>query len=131
MRNTLGKTERLKSKKIIESLFNDGIAIKTYPIILIFRIQEHPGDSPVQMAATASKRSFPHATDRNRLKRLIRESYRINKHELYEYLESRKLKIVLIVMCGGKEMLEYDEIHEKIKRCLMRLIKEELPKFQP
>lgn len=131
MRNTLGKAERLKSKKIIESLFSDGIAVKTYPIILIYRIQEHPGDFPVQMAATASKRSFPHAVDRNRLKRLIRESYRINKHELYEYLESRKLKIVLIVMCGGKEMPEYDEIHEKIKRCLVRLTNEELPKFQP
>ncbi len=130
MRNTLGKSERLKSRKLIEVLFRQGSAIKQYPIVLLYRIEEHEGEFPVQMTVSASKKNFAKATDRNRIKRMMREAYRLNKHELYDYLSSRNLKIVLIVMYGGKEILEYEHIYEKIKRSLERLTLEELPKFQ-
>ena len=77
----LKKTERLCSKKAIDSLFNgtDSKSLSAYPIRVVYRHTEEAG---FRILVSVSKKRFRHAVDRNRVKRQLREAYRLNKHLL-------------------------------------------------
>ncbi len=77
----LKKTERLCSKKAIDSLFNgtDSKSLSAYPIRVVYRHTEEAG---FRILVSVSKKRFRHAVDRNRVKRQLREAYRQNKHLL-------------------------------------------------
>lgn len=80
LRHTFPKSERLCSKKVIDELFLGGHkSYSAYPLRVIFMERQEPG---VQILISVSKRRFKHAVDRNRVKRQIREAYRLNKHIL-------------------------------------------------
>ncbi len=81
----LGQKERLKSAKSIEHLFSEGKAISAYPLRLVF-VSKPNSTVPMQCAFSVSKRHFKKAVDRNRIKRLLRESYRKIKPTLYQNL---------------------------------------------
>jgi len=79
-RHTLPKSERLCSKKAIDALFAGGNkSFSAYPIRVVYMERPEPG---VQILLSVSKRRFKHAVDRNRVKRQMREAYRLNKHIL-------------------------------------------------
>ena len=82
MNNTLGKTERLKSRKLIKKLFEEGISIKNYPFRLVYIATETP---PIKSSFSVPKRNFKKAVDRNRIKRLIKEAYRLEKKNLFKF----------------------------------------------
>ena len=73
MKYTLGKQERLKSKKLIEKLYKEGSSVKAFPLRMVFLQTEHTSDYPAQIGVSVAKRNFKKAPDRNRLKRLMRE----------------------------------------------------------
>ena len=77
----LKKTERLWSKKAIDTLFTgtDSKSLSTYPIRAVYRHTEEAG---FRILVSVSKKRFRHAVDRNRVKRQLREAYRLNKHLL-------------------------------------------------
>ena len=77
----LKKTERLCSKKAIDALFTgtDSKSLSAYPIRIVYRHTEEAG---IRILVSVSKKRFRHAVDRNRVKRQIREAYRLNKHRL-------------------------------------------------
>src|SRR5713226_7397126 len=77
---SLGKSERLKSRKQIDALFEAGKKITQFPFRLLYRTE--PGKGIVKAGFTVSSKNFPRAVDRNRIKRLSREAYRIQKKEL-------------------------------------------------
>ncbi|MCU0334472.1 MAG: ribonuclease P protein component, partial [Chitinophagaceae bacterium] len=87
-RHTLGKAEKLKSRKLIDQLFAQGRSFTAFPVKVVYLAApapptpDHQHLTPVQVGVTASTRHFKHATDRNRIKRLLREAYRLQKHEL-------------------------------------------------
>lgn len=86
MDNTFHKSERLCSKKAIEALFEEGSSnIVAFPLRAVYRSVPQPG---VRVMISVSKHKFRHAVDRNRVKRQIRESYRLNKHIILSALES-------------------------------------------
>ncbi len=89
-RYTLGKNEKLKSKKAIETLFTEGESFVQFPIRVVFIKNET--SSPNQVAFSVSKRNFKLAVDRNKIKRLMREAYRLNKHDL----ESKGFHLIFI-----------------------------------
>ena len=89
-RFTLSKQERLSSLKDIELLFSEGKSIVKYPIRLICRQVPPPGHAPVLALFSASKRKYPRAVDRNRIKRLLRESYRLLKPDFYASIPESK-----------------------------------------
>ncbi len=93
---TFKKAERLKSRKVIELLFKDGKSFGAYPLRLVFLKNEEPrSNAPVQFTVSVPKRSFKSAVARNRIKRKVREAWRLNKHWLYEKLEKTEGQISL------------------------------------
>ena len=121
MRYTFGKQEKLKSRKLIGRLFEDGDSVKKFPIRLVYLQTEHTSDYPIQAGFSVPKRNFKNAVDRNRIKRLMREAYRLTKNEVYEDLEH---PFVFMFTFMGKKEPSYVEVEQKIKQVLALFKKE-------
>ena len=115
MRFTFGKQEKLKSRKLIGKLFEEGKSVKKFPIRLVYLQSEHTSDFPIQAGFPVPKRNFKKAVDRNRIKRLLREAYRLQKGGLYEELQ--KPYIFMFTFMGKKEPT-YAEAEQKIQQIL-------------
>ncbi len=116
------KEERLCSKKIIDRLFSEGQSFLAYPIKVVFLPTELNTTFPVQAGFTVSKKSFKRAVKRNRIKRLMREAYRLHKHELYRQLNDRQLAVFFIFI--GKELPAYSSVEAGFKKAFDKLIKQ-------
>lgn len=123
MNSTLSKQERLHSKKQIEILFARGDSFFKYPFKVVFTKEQTEKTLPVQLLVSVSKRNFKNAVDRNKIKRLIREAYRKNKHILYNKPVDPISVLFLGLIYTPKTILEYKEIEKKIILILHRLIK--------
>ncbi|NKI27936.1 ribonuclease P protein component [Arenibacter sp. 6A1] len=106
---TFPKKEKLKSKKLIERLFSEGQGISKYPIKLFYLETTLPEEVRAQAGVTASKRNFKSAVARNRIKRLLREAYRLNKPLLFNNIEGNYALMFLYI---GKEMPTQEKITE-------------------
>ncbi|WP_299435821.1 ribonuclease P protein component [uncultured Aquimarina sp.] len=123
MKATFGKNERLKSKKEIEFLFSEGKSISKYPVRLIYRKTTLQKGEGIQTAVSVSKRNFKKAVDRNRIKRLLRESYRKNK---YLVGNNTTHQFTFMFLYTGKEMPDYIIIESKIKEIIQKFIAKEI-----
>lgn len=121
MNNSFKKAERLKSKIVIESLFKQGSSLTSFPVKLIWRVVDTNEEAIAQAAFVAPKKGFPRAVDRNRVKRLMREAYRLQKHRLYETLKLKNKKIALMLIYVGKEIEPYKTLSPKINQLLNKL----------
>jgi ribonuclease P protein component len=115
MKNTLGKQERLKSKKLIEKLYAEGKSVKTFPLRMVFVQTAHTSDFPCQVGVSVAKRNYKLAVDRNRLKRLMRETYRLQKEIVYKNLEE---PYVFMISYIGREEMKYEDLYLKMEKLL-------------
>jgi ribonuclease P protein component len=115
MKFTLGKQERLKSKKLIEALYKNGKSIKAFPFRMVYLQTAHTSDFPAQIGVSVAKRNFKRAPDRNRLKRLMRETYRLQKGIVYENLNEPYIFMISYI---GREEKPYDELFSKMNTLL-------------
>jgi ribonuclease P protein component len=117
----LKKENRLKSRKAIDLLFTKGKSFSNFP----FRICWLLVDDKIGLKAgfTASSRNFKKATDRNRIKRLIREAYRLQKNNLQEIIQLKNKGVHLFFIYTGKEVPTYEVVFEKTGNVLKRIIK--------
>ena len=122
MNERLGKSYKLTSKKIIESLYNDGELVKKFPFLAKFSKQELPSKEVFQVVFSVSKRKFKKAADRNRIKRLMRETVRKNKHALEDYLKNHDEQLALFLIYTNLEIMTYEEMNRKIVLLFERLI---------
>ena len=119
MRNTLGKQERLKSKKLIEKLYTEGDSIKTFPLRMVYVQTAHTSDFPCQVGVSVAKKNYKLAVDRNRLKRLMRETYRLQKQIVYNNLEE---PYVFMISYIGREEIKYEDLYLKMEKLLTLFI---------
>lgn len=114
------KAERLKSRKQIDALFADGKAVTAFPVRVVYRFV---GDDAggVQAGVSASKKNFKRAVDRARLKRLLREAYRLQKEELVAATKLANKKGILFFLYTGKELSDFESVKEAVGTCLRKL----------
>ena len=103
------KKEKLKSRKIIDSLFTKGKSVSKFPLRLVYAPIDD-ADEKLKFGVSVSKKHFKHAVDRNYFKRVLRETYRLNKHLLIDNLEK---PYAFMFFYQSKERLSYQEIEEK------------------
>ncbi len=125
MKNTFCKEERLCSKILIDSLFEekDKLKFTEYPWMLIAKEAEIDSKYPAQVMFSVSKRKIKLAVNRNKVKRKGKEAYRLNKSSLYDWLEKRNKKLILCFIYLEKKPLPYSLLEEKIIVLLSRLTK--------
>jgi len=110
MNNTYPKTEKLKSKTTIDLLFSEGKSVSKYPLRLVYVPIDLENEEQIKMGVSVSKKYFKKAVDRNYFKRVLRETYRLNKHLL---LENSEKKFGFMFFYQTKDRLTYQEINEK------------------
>jgi ribonuclease P protein component len=115
-----GRKEKLKSRKRVEELFSKGKTVTVFPIRISYQLQNLPVNEKaiLEVGVSVSKRNFKRAVDRNRIKRLLREAYRLQKKDLLELLASRNKKGYVFFIYTDKGLPEYATIYETMKKCL-------------
>jgi ribonuclease P protein component len=119
---TLKAHERLKSRKIIQRIFKEGKSFSHFPFRVMYMETENEV-SPLQAGFTVSTRHFKKAVDRNRIRRLMRESYRLQKNDLLKELEGNRKSLAVFFIYTGNELPDYKDVFEKIGGALQRLEK--------
>lgn len=121
MKYTLGKEERLKSRKIIGRLYEEGKVIKAFPLRMVYLQTAHTSDFPCQVGVSVAKRNFKKAVDRNRIKRLLRENYRLQKYTVYSAVEK---PYVFMISYLARDIWKYEDIEAKMNKLLTKFIEE-------
>ena len=122
---TLGKDERLKSRKQIEQLFNEGkkISVSPFRIFYLFFTPVSIQQPPLIFGIAVSNKNFKRAVDRNRIKRLTREAWRLQKNELKEKLKIRGKQLNVFFIYTNKELPDYQLVKDKVAVALKKLEK--------
>ena len=116
---TYPKNEKLKSKNTIDLLFSEGKSVSKYPLRLVFVENPLEEKEIIKMGVSVSKKHFKNAVDRNYFKRLLRETYRLNKHLLIENLDK---PYAFMFFYQSKDRLNYQEINEKTIQLFQKFI---------
>lgn len=124
MDNKLGKSYSLKSKAIIDSLFSEGERISSYPFVVFMKECEFNQEDTFKLVFSAPKKTFRFAYQRNRIKRIMRESIRLNKQPFETYLIDNKKQIAFFLIYATKEELEYDLLQKKAAKLFYKMIKQ-------
>jgi ribonuclease P protein component len=110
MNYTYPKNEKLKSKITIGLLFSEGKSVSKYPLRLVYYAGSLGDEEPIKMGVSVSKKYFKKAVDRNYFKRVLRETYRLNKHLLLEHIDKPH---AFMLFYQSKDRLSYAEINTK------------------
>ena len=123
-----GKNERLKSRKLIESLFESGKSFSLFPYRVTYKfVDDEKGH--LQAGFGVSSRNFKRATDRNRIKRLSREAYRHQRNDLADLLHKKRQSLIVFFIFTGKELPDQKFVSEKISIILQRLAQQANEKY--
>jgi ribonuclease P protein component len=122
---TLGKKERLKSRKRIDQLFSEGKSFsitpfKIYYLVSLYKAPHSP--SNLQFGAGVSAKNFKKANDRNKIKRLIKESYRLQKTELQQTSKEKSILLTIFFIYTDRELPDFNTVKVKVNVALNKLL---------
>ena len=122
---TLGKEEKLKSRKQIEKLFAEGKSFVVNPFRVYFlfdgMLNAQRSVFNIQFGVGASAKNFKKAVDRNRIKRLTREAWRLQKNELSEKIKATQKQLNVFFIYTGKELPDFTTVQDKVAVALKKL----------
>lgn len=120
---TFKKEERLCSKRSIDDLFHNGSSFVVYPFRVVYLSQPASPEQqfPAQVITSVPKKRFKKAVDRNRIKRLTRESYRLEKDKLYSFLQDHSLNLLLAIQYVSNEKLPMETLQGKLGQLIGKL----------
>lgn len=119
MRFTLGKETKLKSKKALERLFTGRNSVRKGPVRCVYSLIE--SNQAHKIGVSVSKRFFKKAPDRNRIKRLLREAYRLNQHDLI-IPEGKKIEMMFLFQ--SPKMPSFEFIERQVQKVISDLNKQ-------
>lgn len=120
---TFDKKERLCGKKKIDFVFTKGKKLNEEFILVIWMESQSVQSFPIEILISVPKRNFPKANERNLIKRRMREAFRKQKHEIYDYLSKREKCLQVVLIYTKNKIAPYSEIAAEINSVLNRLKK--------
>jgi ribonuclease P protein component len=118
--------ERLKREQHIKTLFHKGKAFSAFPLKCIWLpLHRNEERSPVRIVISVPKKRTPLATDRNRVKRLLREAWRLNKHLLYEQVPAA-VQLHLFLVYTGQPNPDLPAMEKAVQQ-MIRLLAPQIP----
>ena len=119
---TFSKEERLCRKGSFEELLASGQSFVSYPLRAVFRFYPRgEKEVPARIAISVSKKRFKRAVKRNRVKRLVREGYRLNKHTLYAAIPEDKTMDILFIYLQDN-IFEFQKIEKAIAGAIKKIM---------
>ena len=121
--NTFSKEERLCGTKSIDRLFASGNSFISYPLRIVYILDDEADSNQqsISVLISVSKRKFKRAVKRNRVKRLIREGYRLNKSEYFDLLHTNNKSLDIAFLYLKDELPTFSEIEKSIKKAAVML----------
>jgi len=116
------KEEKLKSKKLIDELFSSGKSVKAFPLVMIYKQSDLYEGVVLKAGFSVSRKKFKRAVDRNKVKRRMREAYRLNKAEILSGLNHQ---YSVMFICIASEIPPYREVEKAVIKLLSSLIQED------
>lgn len=121
-RNTYAKQQRLKSRKKLQQVFAAKKAVFAQNIKLLY-LTEDSNIGNVKCGVGLIGRYFKKAVDRNRVKRLLREAYRVQQHDLKKYAEVNQKEVSVFILYTAKDLPVYQDVYHNIETALQKLLK--------
>lgn len=117
---TFSKEEKLCRTKSIDRLFSSGQSFIAYPLRIVFCQEQKSAetDHSTQIMISVSKKKFKRAVKRNRVKRLIREAYRLNKVDFIQLLDKKEIRMDIAFLYLKNELPAYEEIEKAVKKAI-------------
>jgi ribonuclease P protein component len=119
---SFNKQEKLKSRKLTKQLFAEGKSFLVFPIKVMYLPIKEPLDFPIKIGVSASSRTFKHAVDRNHIKRVIKEQYRLNKLPLHQYVTTNNKQIIAFFLYINKILPEKGLVEKKMPIIINKLM---------
>ncbi len=120
---TYGKKEKLKRRKQLAELFSHKQSFLHFPVKVFYMQPLQPLDNTVKAGVGANSRNFKKAVHRNRIKRLLREAYRLNKLPLHQYLAEHNKQAVVFFLYIDKVLPQKGVLQNKMPLIIQELIK--------
>ena len=126
---TYQKQDKLKSRKQLQNLFALGKSMSNSPLRLIYTLENidagnsNPGSLVLQAGVGAPTKQFKKAVQRNRVKRLLREAYRLELPDFKAQLALQGLRLNIFILYMEANVLPQVEINAKMKLILSQLVK--------
>ena len=114
------KKDKLKSKKLIEELFLKGKAVTVFPLRLVYLKTSFTDGSVIKAGVSVSKKLHKNAVDRNKIKRLVREAYRLNKPK---YFNNSSTPCAFMILYIGKEKPTFDSVSAQTELLFQKFLK--------
>jgi ribonuclease P protein component len=115
---TLGKEERLKSRKAIEFLFKEGKKFSVAPFRIFYAVNNVKG---LQFSAGVSVKNFKKAVARNRVKRVTKEAWRLQKNDLRDKLAQHNKGLHVFLVYTERSLPQYGQVYESVGLVLQKL----------
>lgn len=114
-----GKKDKLKSKKLIEQLFAEGKAVTVFPLRLVYLKTVFDDNSTLKTGVSVSKKLHKTAVARNRIKRLLREAYRLNKGA---YFSNSSASYAFMILYLSKDGITFTEVNTAMKKLFQKFL---------
>ena len=126
---TLNASERLKSRKLMERVFKTGTRWNKFPFRVSFLIDNDTQDGIIKFGCSAPVRNFKKAVDRNRVKRLMKEAFRLEKPSLAELLKPKNARLIIFVIYTSPDLPKFETIKTSMNELVLKL-KDEIQKHE-